>query len=152
MLLSGNLTFLKQLEELDYKICNSDNLSNIDDILNEYESLKIEMQTRYEEKGCMAIFRSKYRWVEKGERPTRYFFNLEKQNYNRKTITELQTDNNDIIKEKDNILETIEIFYEDLYSSKTTVSQVDFDEFQSLIMKKRTNWEGFSLWKNVRRC
>ena len=57
----------KQLEELDYKICNSDNLSNIDDILNEYENLKIEMQAIYEEKGRVAIFRSKCRWVEKGE-------------------------------------------------------------------------------------
>ena len=56
------------------------------------------------------------------------FFNLVKQNYNRKTITELQTDNNEIIKEKDKILETIEKFYRDVYSSKTTVSQVDFDE------------------------
>ena len=117
----------KQLEELDYKICNSDNLSNTDDILNEYESLKIEMQTIYEEKGYMAIFQSKWRWVEKGERPTKYFFNLEKRNYNRKTISELQTDDNEIIKDKDKILETIEKFYEDLYSSKTTVSQVDYD-------------------------
>ena len=41
----------KRLEELDYEICNSDNLSNIDDILNEYESLKMEMQVIYEEKG-----------------------------------------------------------------------------------------------------
>ena len=49
----------KQLEELDYKICNSDNLSNIDDILNEYDNLKIEMQVKYEEKGRTAIFRSK---------------------------------------------------------------------------------------------
>ena len=58
-----------------------------------------------------------------------YFFNLEKRNYNRKTITELQTDVNQIVKEEDKILETIEKFYEDLYSSKITVSQVDFDEF-----------------------
>ena len=83
----------KQLEELDYKICNSDNLSNIYDILNEYENLKIEMQAIYEEKGCAAIFRSKCWWVEKGERPTKYFFNIEPWNYNIKTITELQTDN-----------------------------------------------------------
>jgi len=54
----------KQLEELDYKICNSDNLSNIDDILNEYESFKMEMRTIYEEKGRAAIFRSRCRWVE----------------------------------------------------------------------------------------
>ena len=85
----------KQLEELDYKICNSDNLSNIDDTLNEYESLKNEMQAIYEKKGHATIFRSKCRWVETGERPTTYFFNLEKRNYNRKTITELQTDDNE---------------------------------------------------------
>ena len=71
----------------------------------------------------------KCRWVDKGERPTKYFFNLEKRNYNKKTITELQADNDEIVKEEDQILETIEKFYEDLYSSKITVSQVDFDEF-----------------------
>ena len=118
----------KQLEELDYKICNSDNLSNIDDILNEYENLKIEMQAIYEEKGRAVIFRSECRRVEKGERPTKYFFNLEKRNYNRKTITELQTDDNEIVKE-DKILEKIEKFYKDLYSSKITVSQTNFDKF-----------------------
>ena len=119
----------KHLEELDYKICNSDNLSNIDDILNGYENLKIEMQAIYEEKGRAAIFLSKCRWVEKGERPTKYFFNLEKRNYNRKTITELQTDDNEIVKEEDKILETIAKSYKDLYSSKITVSQTNFDEF-----------------------
>ena len=66
------------------------------------------MQTIYEEKGSMAIF------------------DLNADAW--KTITELQTDNNEIIKEKDKILETIEKFYRDVYSSKTTVSQVDFDE------------------------
>ena len=87
------------------------------------------MQAIYEGKGRAAIFRSKCRWVEKGERPTKYFFNLEKRNYNRKTITELQTDDNEIIREEDIILETIEKFYKDLYRSKITVSQVDLDEF-----------------------
>ena len=46
----------KRLEELDYKMCNSDNLSNIDDILDEYESLKMEMQAIFEEKGHAALF------------------------------------------------------------------------------------------------
>ena len=71
----------------------------------------------------------KCRWVDKGERPNKYFFNLEKRNYNKKAISELQADNDEIVKEEDQILETIEKFYEDLYSSKITVSQVDFDEF-----------------------
>ena len=51
----------KELEELDYKICNSDNLLNIDDILNGYKRLKIEKQTIYEDKRRVAIFRSKCR-------------------------------------------------------------------------------------------
>ena len=38
-----------------YKICNNDNLSNIDDILNEYENLKTEMQTIYEKKNDVLL-------------------------------------------------------------------------------------------------
>ena len=64
------------------------------------------------------------------ERTSRYFFNLEKRNYNRKTITELRINDNEREGEEGKILEAIEKFYEDLYSSKTTVSQVDFDEFK----------------------
>ena len=45
----------KQLEELVYKICNNDNLSNIGDILNEYENLKTEMQTICEKKGFTSV-------------------------------------------------------------------------------------------------
>lgn len=54
------------------KKCNGDNLSNIDSILNEYETLKKEIQSMYKEKGRAAIFRSELRWVEKGERPSKY--------------------------------------------------------------------------------
>ena len=100
----------------------------------QYLCLSVNIQNNsleaiYEEKGRAAIFRSKCRWVEKGEQPTKHFFNLEKRNYNRKTITELQTDDNEIVKEEDKILETIQKFYKDLYSSKITVPQTNFDEF-----------------------
>ena len=44
---------------------------------------KWELSEIYELKGRAAMSRSKCRWVEKGERPTKYFFNLEKE-----TITE----------------------------------------------------------------
>ena len=42
-----------------------------------------------EAKGKGAIFRSKIRWIEKGEKPTRYFFNLEKRNYHKKIVSQL---------------------------------------------------------------
>jgi len=31
------------------------------------------------------------RWIEKGEKPTKYFFNMERRNYNNKAISELTT-------------------------------------------------------------
>ena len=34
-----------QLDQLDSIICNSDNLQNIDSVLNEYEALKTELQS-----------------------------------------------------------------------------------------------------------
>ena len=84
------LEITRQLETLDRNICDNFNSPDIARILKEYEDLKTELQSIYEEKGRAAIFRSKCRWVEKGERPTKYFFNLEKRNYHRKTITELR--------------------------------------------------------------
>lgn len=43
------------------------------------------------------MFRSKCLWIEEGERLTKYFFNLEKQNYKRKTITELRIEDEKIV-------------------------------------------------------
>ena len=46
-----------QLDQLDSIICNSDNLQNIDSVLNEYEALKTELQSIYNRKGKAAIIR-----------------------------------------------------------------------------------------------
>ena len=48
------------------------------------------MQEIYEEKGRGAMFRPKTRWTENGEKPTKYFFNLEKTRYEKKIISQLQ--------------------------------------------------------------
>jgi len=40
-----------------------------------------------------------------GERPTKYFFNLEKQKYIRKTMTELRMEGETIIKNETEILQ-----------------------------------------------
>ena len=94
-----------RLEELDRLICNNFNSPDIDNVLKEYENLKIELQSIYDQKGKASIFRSKCRWVEKGERPTKYFFNLEKRNHNKKTITELRIEDDSITYNDEKILE-----------------------------------------------
>lgn len=56
--------------------------------------------------------RSKYRWLEKGERPTSYFFNLEKANKNKRRISGLELENGEFMyNEKE-----IKGFYRDLYT------------------------------------
>jgi len=72
----------QQLEQPDNAICNDFFSPNINQVLQQYDHLKSELQSLYEDEGKHAMFRAKYRSVEKGERPTKYFFNLEK-----KTIT-----------------------------------------------------------------
>ena len=67
-----------RLEELDRLICNNFNSPGVENVLKEYENLKRELQSIYDQKGKAAIFRSKCRWVENGERPTKYFFKTRK--------------------------------------------------------------------------
>ena len=110
-------------------ICNSNDLQNIEDTLNEYDALKAGVNTIYEQKGKAAMFRSKFRWIEKGERPTKYFFNLEKQNYKRKTITELRLEDEKILFEENGILKSMEDFYYNLYKSKGSLSEAEFHQF-----------------------
>ena len=64
----------KRLDEIDKSISNSCDNQNIEDKLNEFDKLKNEFNRLYEIKGKGAIFRSKARWVEYGEKPTKYFF------------------------------------------------------------------------------
>ena len=88
----------RQLAVLDDIICNNFHSSEIDLVLKEFDYLKSELQSIYVKKGMAAIFRSKCRWIEMGERPTKYFFNREERNYIKKTITELRMEDEIIIK------------------------------------------------------
>ena len=55
----------------------------------------------------------------KGEKPTKYFFNLEKRHYSRKAEVELS--NGKHLHKADEIKEEIENFYRDLYNSNTDI-------------------------------
>ena len=65
--------------------------------LNNYELAKKELKDLYDSKGKEAMFRSKARWFEQGEKPTKYFFNLEKRNYDRRVVKELKDENDQIL-------------------------------------------------------
>ena len=96
-------------------------------LLDEYESIKTELEDMYEKRGKEALFRSKARWIEKGEKPTRYFFNLEKRNFEKKTIAQLKLVNGEIVSDMKQINKEIESFYSDLLETKLS-HLTDFGE------------------------
>ena len=119
----------KRLSNLDQLISNSVDSAQVNSLQAEYLQLKHELCLIYENKGKSSIVRSKTKWTEQGEKPTKYFFNLERGNYNHKMITELKhPDGNPVTKEEE-ILKEIEIFYKDLYTSTTNVENAFFETF-----------------------
>ena len=63
------------------------------------------------------MFRSKMKWVE-GEKPTKYFYNLEKTNYEKKLIQEVKLENEEIISNPSQVNKEIEAFYREMYTAK----------------------------------
>ena len=109
-----------RIDQLDVIIYDNFSSPYIDGVLCEYDELKMELKSIYEEKGKQAMFRAKCRWIENGERPTKYFVNLEKSNYNKKTISELHLQDDSITCNETVIVEQIENFSKKINDNKTT--------------------------------
>ena len=80
-----------------------------------WENSKIELEEKMLERARGIIFRSKVRWYEEGERSSKYFYNLEKARYNKKTCFTL-IDQDKIVTDPAKILELQCGFYRELYS------------------------------------
>ena len=65
-------------------------------------------------------FRSKARWIEKGEEPTNYFFDLKKRNFEKRVIAQLKLENGEIISDMKQINQEIELFYSELLETKSS--------------------------------
>ena len=80
-----------------------------------------------------AIFRSKVRWIQEGEKPTKYFFNMERKNFNKKIISELTVADGCLTVNENQIMHEIKLFYENLYTSSNNSTNEDFHEFTNNI-------------------
>ena len=79
---------------------------------------KLEKIYKYEAKG--AGIRARVRWMEEGEKSTKYFLGLEKSNAKKKEITQLKCENdNKVIDSNENILNEIVNYYSKLYKGET---------------------------------
>ena len=73
-----------------------------------------------------AFIRSRAEWHELGEKPSRYFLNLENKNRINKTINEIKMDDNTIINDQQRILSELREFYAKLYSNKKMNEESDY--------------------------
>ena len=122
------------IENLEKQILNIDN-NNGDH--NERVTLQENLQQLLAEKNMGAQIRSKAKYVEEGEKSTPYFLNLEKARQQKNVINELTTEYGTTINKKDDILENIENFYKELYTTKMkTTKNTQPDTFDNLIENK----------------
>jgi exonuclease III len=113
---------LKKRNEIKDTVIKCNNLESqlstnpSEDILNEYNEAKLEIEQYNSEKAQGAFIRSKADWAEFGEKNTKYFLNLEKRNYKNKCITTLINEKEETINQSDKILNYETEFYKKLYT------------------------------------
>ena len=88
-----------------------------DKIFEKIQELKKDLQTIREVKLKGNLLRARAQKYVDFEKPTKYFFNLEKQNYTNKVVNKVRT-NNGIVSEQQSILKELENFYKNLLQSK----------------------------------
>jgi exonuclease III len=109
-----------------------------EEILNEYNSTKLEIEYYNNEKAQGAVIRSKADWAEFGEKNTKFFLNLEKRNYKNKCITTLLNDNDELIEDSDEILTYEAKFYNKLYSLPPEIDETEKVEIKNKFLNANT--------------
>ena len=103
------------------KIGEYEDLENLtENAEKELYNLKREVDELSNENSRAMIFRSKARWYEEGEKSTKYFYNLEKANYNAKTVHSLLIGEEEISNDRQ-ILNEQRKYYEKLYKADDEV-------------------------------
>ena len=101
-----NIEILESNSDLDEDSCQ---------LLDEKKS-QLELLRNKKLQGMM--IRSRFQWIDKGEKPSKYFCNLEKRNFVSKQMTCLEKSNGDVVFDDKDIVNEAKQFYEDLYSRK----------------------------------
>ena len=79
------------------------------------------------------MIRSRARWIEEGEKPSKYFCSLESRNFLNKTIKKVQLENSEtIIYKQSEILDNVKLFYKTLYTNNdSNLINVDLENIIS---------------------
>ena len=106
---------IKKLEDLvkvtEHNLC----VSSSDTTKRAWEQAKSNLETEYDYVTQGIIMRSRAEWVEKGEKNSKYFLNLEKANKIKSTIRTVIDENGETVSDSREVLGKIKNFYGDLY-------------------------------------
>jgi exonuclease III len=120
--------------ELDLsKVSNDEEKTN--EIATSLKLKKIELENLRCKKLSGTFIRSKARWIEHGEKPTKYFLNLEKRNFINKKMGLIVSDNGDLLCNQEGISAEVTRFYKQLYSR---LENRDTENLNNLDRKKLT--------------
>jgi exonuclease III len=112
-----------RLESAEKQLCAD---PTNEEVLKEVTQLQFTYDLQAVQGAKGAQTRARTKWIEEGERNTKYFLNLEKARAVEKTITRLKNDRGVMVTDQNKLLGMQHQYYKDLYSKK-----VDYDNEQS---------------------
>jgi hypothetical protein len=112
------------------------------DLIRKREELKLQLDIIELDKLHSAQIRSKEKWIQEGEKNTKFFLGLEKSRANCKLFPNIELDNSDIVFEQFDILKAQRDYYKNIYDRRHTHEQEMTDMFvQGCDVPKITNAE-----------
>ena len=89
-----------------------------EELVAQYDAARQRLDQIEEEQGRLAMIRSGARWLEEGEKPTKYFLRLNARRNKEKQINVLQADDDSLITGRRDILNYCKKYFEAVYRSK----------------------------------
>ena len=125
---------------------NIENLEKQTDIdYDLLDSKKAELLDLRKKKMEGVFIRSKAKWIQEGEKPTKYFCNLENRNYVSKFMNSLTTTTGECIKTQQQILSETKRHYQNLYKAKETEEVSLHEKFNNIQVPKLSENEQSSI-------
>ena len=141
---------VKKKENVEMKALISEiKVLEINDPESNYDLIKTkqdELKVIREKKLQGTLIRSRARWVEQGEKPTKYFCNLENRNFISKHVSSVVNDRGEELFNDEQIKNEFHLYYQNLYSSKESeIEDVDLNNILNDDTPKLSDQEANSL-------
>ena len=111
-----------KLDNLNKKLANSPTNQNI---IRERENVLFQLELQEKEKTKSAYIRSKEKWIEEGDKNSKFFLNLEKIKANSKLMPRLELDDGTFLTDQFEILEAQKNYFRNLYNPPVNVLNMD---------------------------